>query len=246
VLRTLKSVLKHWQAAQKTERKSESESEIAMCDRMQMYNIMSRCVYKIECATLQILLHNFNMINLNKSQYFHSKKLPFTHTSVRVIFLTTASHSRTYMKSTDHIHTHTWGCSQARAVQSGIMMLFWALQHHSDTFFEDSDMKHKILTACLVSDLRCLFYVCVTRELSFHFALKGAELLRGTGNTSYHNLFPFLLIQNCVPDCPGTFILRTTTLIQSLWKIMTLANDDTKYKCFSFPFQWNDIFCKFI
>jgi hypothetical protein len=38
-LRTLKSVLKHWQAAQKTERKSESESEIAMCDRMQMYNI---------------------------------------------------------------------------------------------------------------------------------------------------------------------------------------------------------------
>jgi hypothetical protein len=28
VLRTLKSVLKHWQAAQKTERKSESESEI--------------------------------------------------------------------------------------------------------------------------------------------------------------------------------------------------------------------------
>jgi hypothetical protein len=27
----------HWQAAQKTERKS--ESEIAMCDRMQMYNI---------------------------------------------------------------------------------------------------------------------------------------------------------------------------------------------------------------
>jgi hypothetical protein len=42
VLRTLKSVLKHWQAAQKTERKSESESEneIAMCDRMQMYNII--------------------------------------------------------------------------------------------------------------------------------------------------------------------------------------------------------------
>jgi hypothetical protein len=40
-LRTLKSVLKHWQAAQKTERKSESESEIAMCDRMQMYNIMA-------------------------------------------------------------------------------------------------------------------------------------------------------------------------------------------------------------
>jgi hypothetical protein len=40
VLRTLKSVLKHWQAAQKTERKSESESEIAMGDRMQMYNIM--------------------------------------------------------------------------------------------------------------------------------------------------------------------------------------------------------------
>jgi hypothetical protein len=39
VLRTLKSVSKHWQAAQKTERKSESESEIAMCDRMQMYNI---------------------------------------------------------------------------------------------------------------------------------------------------------------------------------------------------------------
>jgi hypothetical protein len=39
VLRTLKSVLKHWQAAQKTERKSESESEIAMCDRMQVYNI---------------------------------------------------------------------------------------------------------------------------------------------------------------------------------------------------------------
>jgi hypothetical protein len=38
-LRTLKSVSKHWQAAQKTERKSESESEIAMCDRMQMYNI---------------------------------------------------------------------------------------------------------------------------------------------------------------------------------------------------------------
>jgi hypothetical protein len=35
-LRTLKSVLKHSQAAQKTER--ESESEIAMCDRMQMYN----------------------------------------------------------------------------------------------------------------------------------------------------------------------------------------------------------------
>jgi hypothetical protein len=34
VLRTLKSVLKHSQAAQKTERKS----EIAMCDRMQMYN----------------------------------------------------------------------------------------------------------------------------------------------------------------------------------------------------------------
>jgi hypothetical protein len=35
--------LKHWQAAQKTERKSESESEseIAMCDRMQMYNIMT-------------------------------------------------------------------------------------------------------------------------------------------------------------------------------------------------------------
>jgi hypothetical protein len=42
VLRTLKSVLKHWQAAQKTERKSESESEIAMCDRMQMYNITSK------------------------------------------------------------------------------------------------------------------------------------------------------------------------------------------------------------
>jgi hypothetical protein len=40
VLRTLKSVSKHWQAAQKTERKSESESEIAMCDRMQMYNII--------------------------------------------------------------------------------------------------------------------------------------------------------------------------------------------------------------
>jgi hypothetical protein len=39
VLRTLKSVLKYWQAAQNTERKSESESEIAMCDRMQMYNI---------------------------------------------------------------------------------------------------------------------------------------------------------------------------------------------------------------
>jgi hypothetical protein len=38
MLRTLKSVLKHWQAAQKTERKSESESEIAMCYRMQMYN----------------------------------------------------------------------------------------------------------------------------------------------------------------------------------------------------------------
>jgi hypothetical protein len=38
VLRTLKSVSNHWQAAQKTERKS--ESEIAMCDRMQMYNIM--------------------------------------------------------------------------------------------------------------------------------------------------------------------------------------------------------------
>jgi hypothetical protein len=44
VLRTLKSVLKHWQAAQKTEKKSESESEseIAMCDRMQMYNILSK------------------------------------------------------------------------------------------------------------------------------------------------------------------------------------------------------------
>jgi hypothetical protein len=38
---TLKSVSKLWQAAQKTERKSESESEIAMCDRMQMYNIMN-------------------------------------------------------------------------------------------------------------------------------------------------------------------------------------------------------------
>jgi hypothetical protein len=36
VLRTLKSVLKYWQAAQNKERKS--ESEIAMCDRMQMYN----------------------------------------------------------------------------------------------------------------------------------------------------------------------------------------------------------------
>jgi hypothetical protein len=44
-LRTLKSVLKHWQAAQKTERKSESESEIAMCDRMQMYNIITDKVY---------------------------------------------------------------------------------------------------------------------------------------------------------------------------------------------------------
>jgi hypothetical protein len=44
VLRTLKSVLKHWQAAQKTERESESESEIAMCDRMQMYNIREQSV----------------------------------------------------------------------------------------------------------------------------------------------------------------------------------------------------------
>jgi hypothetical protein len=44
VLRTLKSVLKHWQATQKTERKSESESEIAMCDRMQMYNITNMVV----------------------------------------------------------------------------------------------------------------------------------------------------------------------------------------------------------
>jgi hypothetical protein len=33
----LVNVLKHWQAAQKTER----ESEIAMCDRMQMYNIIT-------------------------------------------------------------------------------------------------------------------------------------------------------------------------------------------------------------
>jgi hypothetical protein len=56
-LRTLKSVLKHWQAAQKTERKSESESEIAMCDRMQMYNI------KI------IFLHTFKSVSAVEIPY---------------------------------------------------------------------------------------------------------------------------------------------------------------------------------
>jgi hypothetical protein len=43
VFRTLKSVLKHLQAAQKTKR--ESESEIAMCDMMQMYNIIKIYVF---------------------------------------------------------------------------------------------------------------------------------------------------------------------------------------------------------
>jgi hypothetical protein len=33
---------KHWQAAQR--RNQESESEIGMCDKMQMYNILTPCL----------------------------------------------------------------------------------------------------------------------------------------------------------------------------------------------------------
>jgi hypothetical protein len=39
VLRTLKSALKHWQAAQKTERKSESEGEIKIMEWLLDYAI---------------------------------------------------------------------------------------------------------------------------------------------------------------------------------------------------------------
>jgi hypothetical protein len=59
VLRTLKSVLKYWQATQKTERKSESESEIAMCDRMQMYNIMNSHLIAI---TLFLCINNYGVM----------------------------------------------------------------------------------------------------------------------------------------------------------------------------------------
>jgi hypothetical protein len=63
VLRTLKSVLKHWQAAQKTERKS--ESVIAMCDRMQMYNIMDLFPSTGEGSEAPTLLGPWERPNLN-------------------------------------------------------------------------------------------------------------------------------------------------------------------------------------
>jgi hypothetical protein len=62
VLRTLKSVLKYLQAAQKTEKKSESESEIAMCDRMQMYNIIYNKAARRRQHNLKNLLNNIIVV----------------------------------------------------------------------------------------------------------------------------------------------------------------------------------------
>jgi hypothetical protein len=53
-LKALKSVLKHRQAAQKTER----ESEMAMCDRMQMYKPSSKgcaCLLRTRIAHFPVL-----------------------------------------------------------------------------------------------------------------------------------------------------------------------------------------------
>jgi hypothetical protein len=43
--------------------------------------------------------------------------------------------------------------SRARAIQSGDLVLLISTGSHLDTSFKDTNMKHKVLVACLILDL---------------------------------------------------------------------------------------------
>jgi hypothetical protein len=98
------------------------------------------------------------------------------------------------------------GCSQATVPQGSTLVLFWALGRLPGTSFKDTYVKHKVLIAHLISDLRarsvspfkCVYSVSC---LLFISALKCEAVVKVTRTAP---------TWSCVPGCPGASVFRIT------------------------------------
>jgi hypothetical protein len=104
----------------------------------------------------------------------------------------------------------------------GCALMFWVTGCCPGTPFKDNDVKYKVLIASLIGlwdgNVNFFKYMHFKSYFSFSSVFRVQSYHLATWMASYHDLYSFIAILDCMLDHPGNFIFRSTPL---LWHFLS-------------------------